>query len=99
VGGVVFWDEIRGSKFTPKIHGKTVDYIDQSLARKASSPWDHQVVGFFCRPLILKSRDSVVGIATCYGLDDREVGVRVPVGSRMFSSQSCADRPYRPPIQ
>jgi hypothetical protein len=31
-----------------------------------------------------KSRDSVVGTATGYGLDDREVGVRVPVGSRIF---------------
>jgi hypothetical protein len=30
------------------------------------------------------SRDSVVGIATGYGLDDRGVGVRVPVGSRIF---------------
>jgi hypothetical protein len=37
-----------------------------------------------------RSRDSVVGIATCYGLDNRGVGVRVPVGSRIFSS------PYRP---
>jgi hypothetical protein len=27
------------------------------------------------------SRGSAVGIATAYGLDDREVGVRVPVGS------------------
>jgi hypothetical protein len=32
------------------------------------------------------SRDSAVGIATGYGLDDREVGVRVPGGSRIFSS-------------
>jgi hypothetical protein len=38
-------------------------------------------MGFFCR-----TRDSVVGIATGYGLDDRRVGVRVPVGSRIFSS-------------
>jgi hypothetical protein len=30
-------------------------------------------------------RDCAVGIATGYGLDDREVGVRVPVGSRMSS--------------
>jgi hypothetical protein len=28
------------------------------------------------------SRDSAVGIATGYGLDGREVGVRVPVGAR-----------------
>jgi hypothetical protein len=33
-----------------------------------------------------KSRDSVVGIATGYGLDDRRVGVGVPVGSRIFTS-------------
>jgi hypothetical protein len=35
------------------------------------------------------SRDIVVGIATGYGLDDREVGVRVPVGSIIFSSPRC----------
>jgi hypothetical protein len=34
---------------------------------------------------MFKSRDSVVGIATGYGLDNRGVGVRVPVGSRIFS--------------
>jgi hypothetical protein len=34
------------------------------------------------------SRDSVVGIATCYGQVDREVGVRVPVGWRTLTS-SC----------
>jgi hypothetical protein len=32
------------------------------------------------------NRGSVVGIATGYGLDDRGVGVRVPVGSRIFST-------------
>jgi hypothetical protein len=35
---------------------------------------------------------AVVGIATGYGLDDRGVGVRVPVGARIFSSPR---RPYR----
>jgi hypothetical protein len=34
------------------------------------------------------SRDSVVGIATSYGLDDRGVGVRAPAGSRIFSASS-----------
>jgi hypothetical protein len=38
-----------------------------------------------------RSRDSVVGIATVYWLDDLGVGVRVPVGSRIFSSPR---RPY-----
>jgi hypothetical protein len=30
-------------------------------------------------------QDSAVGITTCYGLDDQRIGVRVPVGSRIFS--------------
>jgi hypothetical protein len=38
------------------------------------------------------SRDSVVGIATAYGLDDRGVGVRVSVGSGIFSSPQRPDR-------
>jgi hypothetical protein len=37
-----------------------------------------------------KSYDSAVGIATGYGLDDRGIAVRVPVGSRMFFTR----RPY-----
>jgi hypothetical protein len=42
---------------------------------------------YFDLPMVNgRSRDSVVGIATGYGLDDRGVGVRVPVGSRVFSS-------------
>jgi hypothetical protein len=32
----------------------------------------------------LRSRDSELGIAIGYGLDERGVGVRVPVGSRIF---------------
>jgi hypothetical protein len=38
------------------------------------------------------SRDSVVGIVTGYGLDNRGVGVQVPVGSRIFSSPCRPDR-------
>jgi hypothetical protein len=40
-----------------------------------------------------RSRDSAIGIATGYGLDDRGVGVRVPLGSRIFSS------PRRPDLE
>jgi hypothetical protein len=32
--------------------------------------------------------DSVVSIATGYGLDERGVGVRIPVGSKIFSNSS-----------
>jgi hypothetical protein len=31
-------------------------------------------------------------IAIGYGLDDRELGVRIPVGSRIFTSPYCSDR-------
>jgi hypothetical protein len=43
-------------------------------------------------------RDSAVGIATGYGLDDRRVGVRVPVEARIFSSPCRPDRLWGPPI-
>jgi hypothetical protein len=48
-----------------------------------------------------RSRDSAVGIAIGYGLDDGGVGVRVPVGSRIFSSPRRPDRlrPTQPHIQ
>jgi hypothetical protein len=45
--------------------------------------WLHNVINH--------SRDSVVGIATGYGLDEQGVGVGVPVGSRIFSSSRCPD--------
>jgi hypothetical protein len=42
-------------------------------------------------------RDSIVGIETGYRLDDQRVGVRVPVGSRIFSSPRRPDRFWSPP--
>jgi hypothetical protein len=47
-------------------------------------------------PVDMKSRDGVVGIATGYRLDDREVGVRVPVGSKIFSSPRRPERFWGP---
>jgi hypothetical protein len=49
-----------------------------------------------------RNRDSSVGIATGYGLDNRRVGVRVPVGSRIFCPPRRPDRLWgstQPPIQ
>jgi hypothetical protein len=34
--------------------------------------------------VVLISRDSAVGIATVDGMDDQEVDIRVPVGSKIF---------------
>jgi hypothetical protein len=44
-----------------------------------------------CTASHVGSRNSVVGIATGYGLDDGGVGVRFLVGSRIFSSPRCPD--------
>jgi hypothetical protein len=46
---------------------------------------------------VLKSRDSVVGIATGYGLDDLGVGVRVPVGSIIFPGRRRPNLLWGPP--
>jgi hypothetical protein len=45
----------------------------------------------------ISNTDSVVGIATGYGLDDRGVGVRLLVGSRIFSSPRRPGRLWGPP--
>jgi hypothetical protein len=52
---------------------------------------------FLSLRLHLRSRDSSVGIATGYGLDEREVGVRVSVVSRIFSSARHPDWLWGPP--
>jgi hypothetical protein len=44
-----------------------------------------------------ESRNSAVGIATGYGLDDRGMGVRVPVGSKMFAFPRRPDWLWGPP--
>jgi hypothetical protein len=48
------------------------------------------------------SQESVVGIATGYGLDDGGVGIRVPVRSKMFFSARLSRQALgftQPPIQ
>jgi hypothetical protein len=42
--------------------------------------------------LLCRNLDSIVGIATGYGLNDRGIGLRVPVGSIIFSTS------YRPAL-
>jgi hypothetical protein len=57
----------------------------------------HRPVNYHIINIYVGSRDSVVGITTGYGLDDQGVGVRVPVGSRIFSSPCRPDRLWGPP--
>jgi hypothetical protein len=45
----------------------------------------------------IRSRDGIIVIATGYGLEDRRIGVRVPVESRIFSSPRRSDRFCGPP--
>jgi hypothetical protein len=47
--------------------------------------------------IYFSARDSSVGIATGYGLDDRGVGVQVPVEARIFTSPRRPDRVFGPP--
>jgi glutamine synthetase len=44
-----------------------------------------------------RSQNSSVGTAASYGLDDRGVGVRVPVWSRIFSFSRRPDRLWGSP--
>jgi hypothetical protein len=46
---------------------------------------------FFISFTFLMSRDSAVGIATAYGLNDQEVGIQIPEGPRIFSSPRRPD--------
>jgi hypothetical protein len=47
---------------------------------------------YHCVKSIPQDESEGAGIATDYGLDNRGVGVRVPEGSRMFSSPRGRDR-------
>jgi hypothetical protein len=55
-----------------------------------------RIIVFVCLCRCMEGRDSAVGIATGYGLDDRGVGVRIPVGSRSFTSP-CIYQLWGPP--
>jgi hypothetical protein len=57
--------------------------IEQADGRSSNLSWN--------------SRSSAVDIATRYELDDRQVGVRVPIRSRIFTSPYRPDRLWGPP--
>jgi hypothetical protein len=50
----------------------------------------------FTSGLTILNPDSAVGIASAYGLDDRRVGVGVPVGSIIFFSPQRSGRLFGP---
>jgi hypothetical protein len=80
------------------------NYFTTGALPPISSPWRRaswdspQLILYFNRTLAtMWSRDSAVGIATDYGLDDWGVGNGVPVGSRIFSSANRPERLWGPP--
>jgi hypothetical protein len=58
--------------------------INSKFTRSISLHLHLQAI-FHKKICMLGSRDSAVGIAAGYGLDGREIGLRVPVGSRISS--------------
>jgi hypothetical protein len=65
--------------------------VEVSTSRQTPNPEGQRLI--FVRT-ILSTR---AGIATSYGLDDREVGVQVPVMVRIFTSPNRPNRLWGPP--
>jgi hypothetical protein len=65
--------------------------------RKREKSPENQSIVFSLNGTQAWSRDSVVDIATGHGLDDQEFGVRVPVGSRIFTFPRRPNRLWGPP--
>jgi hypothetical protein len=64
------------------------------LENSAFSPY---IVAYVSYDSHSRSRDSSVGIATGYGLDDRGIRFRVLLGPRIFTSPRRPDRLWGPP--
>jgi hypothetical protein len=75
-----------------------ISLVYDDLTGYTAHPWKKLLTeSFLLYYERIRSRDSAVGIATGYGLDNRGVGVRVTVGSRIFSSPCRPDRLWGPP--
>jgi hypothetical protein len=97
-----------------RVHGRAEETVRSLVGRPGvgiATGYGQDVPGFipgsarfFSSQQRPDRRDGAVGIATGHGLDDRGVGVGVPVGSRienfLFSTSSRpALGPTQPPIQ
>jgi hypothetical protein len=72
----------------------------QPVVARSYTDWATVTQGMLlisCDRRVTMSRDSIVGIATGYGMNDRGIGVPVTVGSRIFSSACRPDRLWGPP--
>jgi hypothetical protein len=69
----------------------------EAILPKKTDSLPRRTASFTDNLLLIMSRDSSVGIATGYGLDDQGVGFRFPVGSRIFSPPRRSDWLWGPP--
>jgi hypothetical protein len=69
--------------------------LEVCVTYKTGFGFDNRIYWTFIQ--LVRRRVSAVSIATGYGLDNRGVGVRVPVGSRIFSSPRRPERLWGPP--
>jgi hypothetical protein len=74
-----------------RLYGKTASAVQTNLFVLAAE--------LHARDILLKRNGDMLKLKTMtgYGLDDREVGVRVPVKSRICSSPRRPDRLWGPP--
>jgi hypothetical protein len=94
-----FFCRVRVFRALPR-NGSTFHSTPHTTAMRTSIPAKVMIINWLKFPLLIYSvvsRDSAVGIATGYGLDDWEVGVRVPVGSRIITSPCRPDMLWGPP--
>jgi hypothetical protein len=76
--------------------GSVVGWRTMLQAGRSQVRFPMRSLDFSIYLILPRNRDSVVGIATAYGLDDRGVGVRVTVGSRIFFSPRRPGRLWSP---
>jgi hypothetical protein len=95
-------------KISRRINVAKIDVLSYALIMETKNIFETLVFISILKPVTareyysksvpsLRSRENIVGIATGYGLDDRGVGVRVPVWSIIISSPRRPDRFRGPP--
>jgi hypothetical protein len=100
VKSCVFWDITTCSllkvnrRFGGDMFLRKVDRISTGYMTLYPTRCDSSYI--FERLIIYESRNTSVGIVSGYELGEREVGVRVPVGARIFSSPCRPDRLWGP---